>query len=74
MKEYKSNIDFLADMNISPLSVEKLKTKGWEILRVSEILPSYSEDELILEYAKKNCRFLITQDLDFSSLLVYGHF
>lgn len=38
------HLDFLADMNLSPLTVRQLRERGWKIKRVSEVL----EDELKL--------------------------
>ena len=63
---------FLADMNLSPLSVEALRGQGWDILRVSEILPASAGDLEILEWARRQERVVITQDLDFSALVALG--
>ncbi|MGR3221005.1 MAG: DUF5615 family PIN-like protein, partial [Candidatus Anammoxibacter sp.] len=38
-------------MNISPLTVEKLRETGWNIVRVSEIMHNNSKDIEILNYA-----------------------
>lgn len=62
-------IKFLADMNVSPVTVEQLKNLKWDIIRVSEIMDIRSRDTEILLYAKENDRVIITQDLDFSTLL-----
>ena len=62
-------IKFLADMNISPLTVEQLKNHKWDIIRVSEIMDIRSKDTEILLYAKENDRVIITHDIDFSMLL-----
>jgi len=56
-------------MNISPLTVEDLKQKGWDIFRVSQKLPVNASDEEILNLARTDGRVVITQDLDFSSLV-----
>ena len=64
-----SGLKFLANMNISPLTVEDLKKLGWDIVRVPEIMDIKSKDLQILTYARENNRVVITQDLDFSSLL-----
>jgi len=32
------DLAFLADMNISPVTVEALKMAGWDIVRVPEVL------------------------------------
>jgi predicted nuclease of predicted toxin-antitoxin system len=60
---------FLANMNISPRTVEFLRGRGWDILRVSEILPAKSSDHIVLEFARSEGRTLISQDLDFSRIL-----
>ena len=62
----------LADMNISPKTVDALRQRGWDIIRVSEILPMDAEDEEILDLARREGRVVITQDLDFSALLALG--
>ena len=62
-------LEFLANMNISPITVEKLRGLGWNIIRVSEIMDRGSKDVKILDYAKEHNKVLITQDLDFSALL-----
>ena len=63
---------FIADMNISPLTVQALRFAGYDICRVSEILPQTASDHVILVYAKKHDCIIITQDLDFSALLAIG--
>jgi predicted nuclease of predicted toxin-antitoxin system len=62
-------LEFLANMNISPLTVEDLRTLGWNIVRIPEIMDSRSKDIDILTYAREHNKVVITQDLDFSSLL-----
>jgi predicted nuclease of predicted toxin-antitoxin system len=62
-------IRLLADMNISPKTVESMRKRGWDILRVSNLLPSNASDQQILQFARSENRILITQDLDFSALL-----
>ena len=64
-----AKLQFLANMNISPLTVEQLRTRGWDITRVSEIMEKGSKDLDILIYAQKQNKVVITQDLDFSTLL-----
>ena len=68
------NIRFLADMNISPKTVASLKQQGWNIIRVSQLLPINAPDEEILNLARNEERVVITQDLDFSALLALGGF
>ena len=60
---------FLADMNISPLTVSQLKERGWDVSRVSEVMDKSTKDLDLLEYARRHDMVIITQDLDFSMLL-----
>ncbi len=60
---------FLADMGVSPLTVEVLRQQGYDAVHLSlqglERLP----DSDILEKAKRENRVVITFDLDFGELL-----
>lgn len=67
-------LEFLANMNISPLTVEGLRKIGWNIVRVSEILDRKTKDIEILTYAQDHNKVIITQDLDFSTLLAVRGF
>ena len=60
---------YLADHHISPRTVALLKTDGYDIIRVSDILPQDASDSLILEHARLDGQIVITQDLDYSALL-----
>jgi len=62
----------LANMNISPVTVEALRRKGWDIVRVSELLPQNAADLEVLHKARVEGRTVVTQDLDFSALLALG--
>lgn len=62
-------LSFLADMNISPLTVSRLKKQGWDVIRVSDVMDKSTKDIDLLEYARKHGMVIITQDLDFSMLL-----
>jgi len=64
-----NNIKLIGDMNISPETIAYLQERGWNIIRVSEVLPANTSDQEILDFAKKNNRVIITQDLDFSMLI-----
>lgn len=67
-------LKFIADMDISPLTVSQLKEYGWNILRVNEIMDARSSDSDILDYAGSQNSVVITHDLDYSELLaVYGY-
>jgi len=63
---------FLANMNISPKTVDALNRQAWDIVRVSNLLPVDTPDHRILEYARQEDRIIVTQDLDFSTLLAVG--
>lgn len=64
----------LANMNISPKTVKALREEGWDIGRVSQFLPVNTSDQEILAFARQEDRVVITQDLDFSTLLALGGF
>ncbi len=64
-----TSLRFLADMNLSPATVADLREQGWDILRVSQVLPMDAEDFEILEFARQQNRVIVTQDLDFSELV-----
>ena len=63
---------FLANMNISPLTVEELRKLGWDIVRIPEVMDRKSKDADILGYARNHNKIVITQDLDFSMILAIG--
>lgn len=60
---------FIADMNISPQTIETLKERGYIIKRVTEFLEPNAGDEDIIDLAVKEGSTIITHDLDFSYLL-----
>ena len=60
---------YLADQNISPLTVSILANRGFAVQRVSDFLPVYAADTDILELARLQECTIITQDLDFSSII-----
>lgn len=67
-------LKFIADMNISPLTVSQLKENGWDIVRVSEVMDVRTSDLDILDYAGDEGMIVISHDLDFSELLaVHGY-
>jgi len=66
------DLEFIANMNISSLTVNELKKLGWNIVRVSEILEVQTSDIELLSFAREHNKVLITQDLDFSALLAVG--
>ena len=64
------HLRLLADLNLSPQTVEELRGDGWDILRTNERLSIRAPDLEILRWAGENDRVVITQDLDFSTLIV----
>ena len=65
---------FLADMNLSPVTVAALNEHGWETVRSSALMAPDASDQDILRYARENEYAIITQDLDFSPLLMLSGF
>lgn len=65
-------LKLLADMNLSPLTVAALKADGYDIVRVSSLLPATTADSVILDVARQQEMVIVTQDLDFSTLLALG--
>lgn len=59
----------LADLHISPSTVEFLKSLSHDAVRVSEILPATAPDQLIVDVARSEGRTILTQDLDFSAIV-----
>lgn len=59
----------LGNMNISPKTVAALRRHGWDIVRVADLLPVHAPDTDILELARREHRVVVTQDLDFSTLV-----
>lgn len=60
---------YVADHHISPRTVAPLKARGFDIYRVSDVLPRDAADLQILELARSEGRTVISQDLDYSALL-----
>ena len=67
-----TSLRFLVDMNLPSKTVTNFQQQGWDVFRVSQVLPMDAEDSKILEFARQQNRIIITQDLDFSSLLALG--
>jgi predicted nuclease of predicted toxin-antitoxin system len=64
-----TTLRFLADLNISPLTIEALRQESWDIVRSSHWLPANASDEEILSLARRENRVVVTHDLDFSALV-----
>lgn len=62
----------LADMHISPVTVQFLRDLGHDVVRVNEILPPDTSDKIIVETAIKNKQAILTQDLDFSEIITFS--
>jgi len=60
---------YLADLHISPLTVEALREEGYNISRVTDLLPATASDQEILAVARRLGSALITADLDFSAMI-----
>ncbi|MCK5365442.1 MAG: DUF5615 family PIN-like protein [Gammaproteobacteria bacterium] len=59
----------MADVHISPRTVEFLRSLGHDTVRVSDALaPSAADDEIVAE-AIRDRRVILTQDLDFSAIV-----
>ena len=60
---------FLADMGVSPLTVQVLRQQGYDAIHLYEERLEKLADRLILEKAKQEERIVLTFDLDFGDLL-----
>ena len=60
---------FVVDMNLSPAWIRILSGHGWEACHWSSIGKGNEPDPLLLDWARKNGRILLTQDLDFPRIL-----
>jgi predicted nuclease of predicted toxin-antitoxin system len=61
---------YIADVHISPLTVSELQQAGYDIDRVTDFLPATASDEEIITFAITVGAVIVTQDLDFSALIV----
>ena len=59
----------LADVHISPRTVEFLHSLGYDVVRVSDVLSATASDSTIVTKAIEEGRTILTQDLDFSALV-----
>lgn len=62
----------VADLHISPRTVDFLRQLGHDVVRVAEVLSPKASDEEIVAYAVAEGRVVLTQDLDFSALIALG--
>jgi len=63
----------LADLHISPRTVNFLRQLGHDVVRVSEIMPATSSDAAIVDRASSENRIILTQDLDFSDIIALAN-
>lgn len=59
----------LADLHIAPRTVSFLNGLGHDVVRVTDLLPADTPDEVIVQRAAQERRIILTQDLDFSSII-----
>jgi predicted nuclease of predicted toxin-antitoxin system len=62
----------LADVNVSQLVVERLRSRGIDIARVTEFMNPRAPDTEILAEAKRRHAVLVSFDQDFSAMLAIG--
>jgi predicted nuclease of predicted toxin-antitoxin system len=62
-------VKLLVDMNLSPSWIERLAHHGFEAVHWSTIGAATAPDSEILTWANEHSFVLITNDLDFSSIL-----
>ena len=63
---------FLVDMNLSPRWVGFLVAAGHDAVHWVEVGEPNAPDRLILAHAHHNRQVILTQDLDFGTLLAVG--
>ena len=64
---------FLVDMVLSPGTVDFLKNKGYNVIRVNEVFEGGRiDDKRIFKYARENNYCIITADLDFGEILAFS--
>ncbi len=63
------SLKLLADLHISPKTVEALRKSDYAISRVTDHLPPTATDQQIIELAERLQASILTQDLDFSALI-----
>ena len=64
-----SQIRILADVHISPLTIQFLNKLGYDAVRVNSLLPAEAADTDITEKAIEDNRVLLSHDLDFSEII-----
>jgi len=59
----------LADLHVSPRTVQFLRDLGHDVVRVGDILSATASDHAIVARAEAEGRTILTQDLDFSAII-----
>ena len=59
----------LVDMNLSPDWIPLLESHGWDAVHWSRVGAANAPDPELLQFANKDGRTILTQDLDFAQLL-----
>lgn len=59
----------VADVRISPITVQHLNELGHDVIRANAVLPGNAPDHEIVAWAAANERVVITQDLGFAGIL-----
>lgn len=59
----------VADVHISPLTVQHLNELGHDAVRANAVLPGNAPDHEIVAWAATNERVVITQDLGFAGIV-----
>jgi len=62
-------VKFLADMGVSPLTVEFLRKLGHDAIRLPEVGLERRSDAEVIAYAVAQGRVVVTFDLDYPALL-----
>jgi predicted nuclease of predicted toxin-antitoxin system len=62
-------VRILADVHISPRTVDFLRRLGHDVERVGQVLAATATDEEIVAAAIRDQRIILTQDLDFSAIV-----
>lgn len=60
-------VRIIGDVNIAPRTVEHLRSLGHDVVRVSDVLSPSAPDREIVEYARREGRAVLTQDLDLTT-------
>ena len=60
---------FLADVNVSRHVVERLRSQGYSVVRVPEIMDPRTADQEIISEARRRGAIMISFDQDFGAIL-----